>query len=68
MSFNPDSSKQTKEVLFSHKQSTVQLPDLIFNNNIITSTYSVKHLGLILDKKLNFNHHLKEKIQAINKG
>ena len=27
-----------------------------------------KHIGLILDRRLNFNHHLKEKISKANKG
>ena len=29
---------------------------------------STKHLGMILDKKLNFNLHLDEKILKANKG
>ena len=27
-----------------------------------------KHLGMQLDEKLNFNHHVKEKITKANKG
>ena len=27
-----------------------------------------KHLGMHLDEKLNFNHHVKEKIAKANKG
>ena len=68
MSFNPDSSKQAKEIVFSKKRSTTQLPDLIFNNNIISRVDSHKHLGMILDSKLRFNYHLKEKISIANKG
>ena len=41
---------------------------MIFNNNILTPSHSHKHLGLILDKKLNFKNHLSEKISKANKG
>ena len=34
MSFNPDPSKQAIEIVCSKKQSNIQLPALIFNNNI----------------------------------
>ena len=68
MSFNPDHSKQAKEIVFSKKRSTTQLPELIFNNNIVSSTDSHKHLGMILDSKLSFNQHIKEKICTANKG
>ena len=68
MSFNPDPSKQATEIVFSKKQSNIQLPALIFNNNILKPSDSHKHLGLILDKKLNFKNHLSEKISKANKG
>ena len=68
MSFNPDPSKHSKEIVFSKKRSiTQQLPDLIFNNNIISRVDSHKHLGMILDSKLRFNYHLKEKISIVIK-
>ena len=66
MSFNPDPSKQATEIVFSKKQSNIQLPALIFNN-ILTPSDSHKHLGLILDKKFNFKNHLSEKISKANK-
>ena len=46
MSFNPDPSKQATEIVFSKKQSKIQLPALIFNNNnnILTPSDSHKHL------------------------
>ena len=44
------------------------LPTLRFNNNILTPTNSHKHLGMILDSKLNFNNHLSDKICKANKG
>ena len=45
MSFNPDPSKQATEIVFSKKQSNIQLPPLSFNNNILTPSDSHKHLG-----------------------
>ena len=68
MSFNPDLSKQATEIVFSKKRSDIQLPTLRFNNNILTPTNSHKHLGMILDSKLNFKSHLSEKISKANKG
>ena len=68
MSFNPDPSKQAKEIVFSKKRCVTQLPVLMFNNNVISSTDSHKHLGMILDSKLSFIKHLKEKISIANKG
>ena len=68
MSFNPDPSKQAKEITFSTKRSNTQLPVLIFNNSIISPSDSHKHLGMILDSKLNFKCHLSKKISKANKG
>ena len=68
MSFIPDPSKQAKEIVCSKKRYTTQLPVLMFNNNVISSTDSHKHLGMILDSKLSFIKHLKEKISIANKG
>ena len=68
MSFNPDPSKQAKEIVFSKNRCVTQLPVLMFNNNVVSSTDSHKHLGMILDSKLSFIKHLKEKISIANKG
>ena len=68
MSFNPDPSKQEVEIIFSKKLNISQHPALIFNNDVVCSKDSHKHLGMVLDKKLTFNHHLKEKISKANKG
>ena len=68
MSFNPDPSKQAVEVRFSTKNSKENLPNLIFNNNNVSTVDSKKHLGLVLDSKLEFNLHLEEKFSKANKG
>ena len=68
MSFNPDPKKQAVEVCFTQKQKNTLLPNLIFNNAPASSADSTKHLGLILDKRLSFDHHLKEKFSVANRG
>ena len=66
--FNPDPYKQAVEIIFSTKLITTKPPILTFNNSIVSSKESHKHLGMILDKKLSFDHHLREKIAKANKG
>ena len=68
MSFNSDPSKQATEIFFTKKRSDIQPPNLRFNNNSLTPTNSHKHLGKILDSKLNLKNHLNEKISKANKG
>ena len=68
-SFNPDPKKQAVKVFFSRKQTPSVLPKLnIQYNAFVSSEESTKQLGLILDKRLSFNHHLKEKICISKKG
>ena len=68
MSFNPDRSKQAQEVIFSRKTSIQAHPVLTFDNSPVTKTAHHKHLGLILDEKLNFKEHLKEKMSKAYEG
>ena len=67
MSFNPDISKQAHEVIFSRKKATSFRPSLNFNNIPVAQSISQKHLGLILDRKLNFEEHLSKVFSKINK-
>ena len=68
MSFNPDPSKQAVEVYFSRKLKPPDPPALNFNNAAIAVQDHQKHLGLILDKKLAFDHHLNEKFLRANRS
>ena len=68
MSFNTDRYKQAQEVIFSRKTSIQSHPVLSFDNSPVTKTTHHKHLGLILDEKLNFKEHLKEKMSKAYKG
>ena len=62
MLFNPDPVKQAIEVCFSQKLDKVVYPPLKFNNSDVQSANSQKHLGLVLDSKLDFNEHVNNKI------
>ena len=68
MSFNPDISKQAQEINFSKKNIDVSHPPLYFNKTPVVVCSYQKHLGVFLDKKLNFQHHIKEKIAKASKG
>ena len=58
MLFNPDPSKQAVETCFSHEPDTENYPSLVFNDTKVQLAISQKHLGLILDSKLDFNEHI----------
>ena len=68
MSFNTNPSKQAVEVHFSPKINPVDTLPVNFNNLSEPSCETHKHLGLLLDKRLAFDRHLKEKILRANKG
>ena len=67
MSFNPDPGKQTQEVVFSRKIQKTCHPPIYFNNKSVKQVPSQKHLGLILDNKLNFQEHLQNIFKKVNK-
>ena len=67
ISFNPGTSKQAHEIIFSCKRSIVFHPPLTFNNIPVVQTNSEKHLGLQLDKKLNFEECLSKVVSKVNK-
>ena len=67
MFFNPDPLKPAEEIVFSHKNTKVVHPPLYFNDAKVKSVFSHKHLGLILDSKLNFTEHINEKIKKARK-
>ena len=69
MQFNPDPNKQANEVIFSRKTSSNNLshPPIKFNNNDISKCPHQKHLGIVLDSKLNFNAHADQKIKKCNR-
>ena len=68
MAFNPDLSKQAQEIVFSHKTHKISHPKVNFNSSPVVQSACQKHLGLYLDGKLNFSHHIKEKISKAYRG
>ena len=67
MLFNPDPSKQAIEICFCHKCGNENYPSLVFNDTKVQLATSQKHLGLILDSKLDFNEHIGDKINKCHK-
>ena len=65
--FNPDPSKQAIEICFSHKRENKNYPSLMFNDTKVQLATSQKHLGLILDSRLDSNEHIDYKINKCNK-
>ena len=65
-SFNPDHNKQGQEVIFSRKLNKSNHPSLNFNNTIVIQSTTHKRLGMILDTKLGFQEHLKDKLSKIS--
>ena len=67
MSFNPDASKQAQEVIFSRKIQKTCNPSIYFNKKSVKQVSSQIHLGMTLDNKLNFQEHLKNILNKVNK-
>ena len=68
MKFNPDMTKQAIEVIFSSKYKKPSHPDLTFNEIPVARNNATKHIGMILDEKLNFRKHILEAIEKAKKG
>ena len=68
MTFNPNRSKQTQEMIFSRKLKEATHPPLLFNNNNVSQVNFQTHLGVILDVKLTFEEHLKNVFNKRNKA
>ena len=67
MRFNPDPKKQAQEVIFSRKINKIDYPPSYFNENLVKSSSTQKHLGMTLDTKLDFSLHLKNVQNKVNK-
>ena len=62
MNFNPDPNKKAQEVIFSRKINKIKHPSLVFNQNLVKSFSSQKHLG---KSKVNKIIGLLRKLQNI---
>ena len=58
MEFNPGSTTQATEAIFSCKKSSPNHPQLIFNGTFVAKVNEQKHLGLILDSTLPFKKNI----------
>ena len=59
MRFNPGPKRQAQDVIFSRKINEIDHLPLYFNDNLVKSSSAHKHLGMILDTKLDFSLYLK---------
>ena len=67
ISFNSDTNKQAIEDCFFNKLDKENYQPLQFNSTDVKIADSQKHLGLILDSKLNYNEHIESKMTKCNK-
>ena len=65
MSFNLDPNKQAQEVILSRK---LNKPNHLsfFSITVAIQSTTHKHLEIILDTKLDFQKHLKDKLSKIS--
>ena len=67
MNFNPDPNKQAQEILFSRKK-TASLHSIVhFDKRPVKSMQKHKHLGMMLDSNLSYEHHVKSILNRVNK-
>ena len=65
--FNPDLIKQAQEIIFSRKKTASLHPVIYFDNKPFKSSQIHKHLGMILDSNLSYEHHIKSVLNKVNK-
>ena len=68
MLFNPDPKKPAQEVIFSWKKQSQSHSTISLNNIHVERASYQKHLGIILDEKLNFKQHIDNAILKFDKG
>ena len=58
MKFNPNPTKQAREIILSKKKTVFIHPVVDFNNILGNSTATHQHFGMILYPKLSYENHL----------
>ena len=66
--FNAYYSKQDQEIVDSRKNRVTNHGSISLNNMIINRENVLKHLGLLLDVRLNFVEHINAQMKKANKG
>ena len=59
MNFNPDHNKQAQEIIFSRKKTASLHPVVHFDNRPVKLTQIHKHLEMMLNSNLSYEHHIK---------
>ena len=67
MNFNPDPNKQAQGIIFSRKKTASLHLVVYFDNKPVKSSQIYKHLGIILDSNLSYEHHIKYIFKKVNK-
>ena len=67
MNFNPDPNKQAQEIIFSRKKTASLHPAVYFDNKPVKSTQIHKHLGMMLNSNLSYEHHIRSILNKVNK-
>ena len=67
LNFNPDPNKQAQEIIFTRKKTTSLHPVVYFDNRPVKSTLIHKHLGMMRDSNLSYEHHIKSMLNKDNK-
>ena len=67
MKFNADPENHAQEVIFRRKINKIDHPPLYFNQNLVKSSSTLKHLGMVLDTRLDFNLHPKNVQNKVSK-
>ena len=66
ISFNPGLIKQAQKIIFSRKKMKSSHASVYFNIQV-SSTLAHKHLGMLLDDKISYKHHLKFVLNNVKK-
>ena len=67
MSFNPDPTKPAEQVIFTNRNSTMY-DSVRYSGVELVIVEHHKHLGFILDSKLNYTEHIDAKIAKANRA
>ena len=59
MNFDLNTSKKVQEVIFKRKVDEIDHALLLFHQNLVKSTSTQKHFGMVLDTELDLDLHLK---------
>ena len=67
MNFNLDPNKHAQEIIFSKKKTASLHPVVHFDNRPVKSTQIHKHLEIMLDSNLSYEHHIKSILCKVTK-